>query len=314
MAAVENHGDSQRSAFTAPCLGDIHAPDRQGLERLDRVLHPVSQPHLGLRGEHHLAVHARRQATGVALRHPPHAQERVRARTKHQLLQTTDPSEVPRLRHREDPLPQTAVRRPQPDTSRSGTSRRSRPLVRSPRLSSRRPTCPRVPRGFGHLSSSQAHLTASARFRVQAPSPVSDQLSETTTWRKRPYVPVSRRLSATGVRFSVIRYPPGNWALLTVGLPNTPKGAPGPRRGYHVPHARTATGVDAPLYPEDGSAPPGPRDVLSQRLPLHGDQSFDPAPTSILRATHYEASTRVQTIHPSGLPPACDRPDGTSRH
>ena len=61
---------------------------------------------LGLRGEHHLAVHARRQTTGVALRHPPHADQRVRARSEHQLLQVADLLEVPRLRRREDPLPQ----------------------------------------------------------------------------------------------------------------------------------------------------------------------------------------------------------------
>jgi hypothetical protein len=30
----------------------------------------------------------------------------------------------------------------------------------------------------------------------------------------------SRRLSATGIRFSVIRFPPRSWALLTVGLPD----------------------------------------------------------------------------------------------
>jgi hypothetical protein len=58
-------------------------------------------------------------------------------------------------------------------------------------------------------------------------------------------------------RFSVIRFPPGSWAPLTVGLPDTPK-----RR------ARTPTGLPrsarmsydrggCPLYPEDGGAPPG---------------------------------------------------------
>jgi hypothetical protein len=35
-----------------------------------------------------------------------------------------------------------------------------------------------------------------------------------------------------------------------------------------------------PLYPEDGGALPGLRDVLSRRLPLDGGQSFDPAPAS----------------------------------
>ena len=60
---------------------------------------------------------------------------------------------------------------------------------------------------------------------------------------------VSRCLSATGVRFSVILFPPGSWPLLTVGLPSTPTGMTGPRRGYRVPHARAATGVGALCTP-----------------------------------------------------------------
>ena len=33
------------------------------------------------------------------------------------------------------------------------------------------------------------------------------------------HVPVSCRLSAAGIRFSIIRFPPEDWAFLTVGLP-----------------------------------------------------------------------------------------------
>jgi hypothetical protein len=36
------------------------------------------------------------------------------------------------------------------------------------------------------------------------------------------HLPVSRCVSATGIRFSVIRFPPGDWAFLTVGLPASP--------------------------------------------------------------------------------------------
>lgn len=57
---------------------------------------------------------------------------------------------------------------------------------------------------------------------------------------------VSRRLSATGISFSVILFPPGSWAFLTVGLPVNETG---PRRGYHVPHARAATGLGALCTP-----------------------------------------------------------------
>jgi hypothetical protein len=41
---------------------------------------------LDLWSEHHLAVDACRHAAGVALGHPPDAQERVGARAEHQLL------------------------------------------------------------------------------------------------------------------------------------------------------------------------------------------------------------------------------------
>ena len=68
---------------------------------------------------------------------------------------------------------------------------------------------------------------------------------------------VSRRVSATGIRFSVIRFPPGSWALLTVGLPNTPKGRArtltGLPRSTRTSHDR----VGCSLYPEDNGARPG---------------------------------------------------------
>jgi hypothetical protein len=64
------------------------------------------------------------------------------------------------------------------------------------------------------------------------------------------------------------------------------------RSAYRArPPARTSTGLPrsartsfdrggCPLYPEDGGAHPGLRDVLSRRLPLPSGQSFDPAPAS----------------------------------
>jgi len=57
---------------------------------------------------------------------------------------------------------------------------------------------------------------------------------------------VSRRLSATGIRFSAILRPPRNPALLAVGLPDHWSG---PRRDYRVPHIRAATGVGALCAP-----------------------------------------------------------------
>ena len=134
------------------------------------LLDPVGQSCFGLGGEHHLAVHARRQTTGVALGHPPHAQKRVGARPQHQLLQAADPVQVPRLRRREDPLPQPPYAHPRPAASRlapvEGRVLWSVHHDRRPW----RPTCPRVP-GLWSSFSSQAHLTASAPFRAGAPGP-----------------------------------------------------------------------------------------------------------------------------------------------
>jgi hypothetical protein len=68
--------------------------------------------------------------------------------------------------------------------------------------------------------SPRAHLTVSARFRGRAPGPISGQLSASCQLEASTLPPaVSCRLSATGIRFSLILFPPRDWALLTVGLP-----------------------------------------------------------------------------------------------
>jgi hypothetical protein len=84
--AVNNHRNPQRSLLIRARLRDIHPSDRLGGERLGRVLRPVDKLSLGFSGEYHLAVDTRRQTTGVALGHAPHAHERVGARSEHQLL------------------------------------------------------------------------------------------------------------------------------------------------------------------------------------------------------------------------------------
>jgi len=68
-------------------------------------------------------------------------------------------------------------------------------------------------------------------------------------------VPVSCCLSAAGVRFSGHPVPPGSWAFLTVGLPDTtlrvrtPTGFP---RSTHTSHSRGG----CLLYPGGGGAHP----------------------------------------------------------
>jgi hypothetical protein len=127
---------------------------------------------------------------------------------------------------------------------------------------------------------SQAHLPASAPLRVRAEKPVSGQLCETISGGADLHVPVSCCLSATDIRFSVIRVPPRGWASLAVGLPvtRTPTGLPR--------SARTSCDrVGCPLYPEDDGAHPGLRELFSRRLPLPSGQTLHPAPTSHLRGS-----------------------------
>jgi hypothetical protein len=114
-------------------------------------------------------------------------------------------------------------------------------------------------------------------------------------------------------RFSVIRYPPRSWALLTVGLPGTPPACP------------DLDGVTAFRTHElrPGWVPSIPR---GRRCYSTADDRARPAPAALPRlvlqprssipscgAPLYEASTRIHAIHPSGHSLACGRPDGTGR-
>jgi hypothetical protein len=57
-----------------------------------------------------------------------------------------------------------------------------------------------------------------------------------------------------------------------------------------------------------------PSRLLARHPPLHRGQSLHPAPTSHRAGLSlHEASPRVQQFHPSGLPLARGRPDGTGR-
>ena len=120
--------------------------------------------------------------------------------------------------------------------------------------------------------------------------------------------PAAFRLPA--FRFSVIRFPPRDWAFLTVGLPQ-PKS--GPRRGYRVPHARATTGVGAPytprtavLLPAKTTAQPAP--AASQRPVLAPSYGIPSAGLCFTR--HQRGFT--QFTRPV-IPLACGRPDGTGR-
>ena len=140
---------------------------------------------------------------------------------------------------------------------------------------SRRLTYPSVP-GSSSSSSSAAHLTASAPFRVRAlTSRIRPVMRNGRLEGPAVRVPVSCCLSTAGLRFSIIRFPPGGWAFLAVGLPDR--------------IVRTLTGVTAFRTHEirAGWVPPVSRGqrcssrlsgLLNRRLPLRSGESLYSAP------------------------------------
>ena len=86
---------------------------------------------------------------------------------------------------------------------------------------------------------------------------------------------VSRCLSATGIRFSVILFPPGSWALLTVGLPGTPRRA---RTSTGFPRsAHTSCDREGALYTPGTTVLTPTEATTGRRLPLRSGQSLHPA-------------------------------------
>lgn len=116
-------------------------------------------------------------------------------------------------------------------------------------------------------------------------------------------VPVSCRLSATGIRFSGHPFPPRSWAFLTVGLPDTVT----TRTLTGFPRS-TRTSNDRGgclLYPEGGGAHP-----IGKKSPTGACRSstaspYTPLQQPISEAHNNETSTEVHAIHPSGLALTC---------
>jgi hypothetical protein len=77
-------------------------------------------------------------------------------------------------------------------------------------------------------------------------------------------------------RFSVIRFPPRDWALLTVGLPANGRTSTGLPRSAHT----SSDWVGCLLYPGDDGALSRPERLPGRRLPHLSDMSLNPAPAS----------------------------------
>ncbi len=124
---------------------------------------------------------------------------------------------------------------------------------------------------------SLAHLTASARFRAGPQGPYPAGYAGRPAGGTGHDVPVSRCVSAAGIRFSVIRCPPRSWALLTVGLPDADSHPD--LDGVTAFRTHELRPGWVPPIPRGQRCSSRPRDVLGQRLPLFRGESFDPAPT-----------------------------------
>jgi hypothetical protein len=154
---------------------------------------------------------------------------------------------------------------------------------------------------------SLAHLTASARFRVRAPGPVSGRLSATASWRgwrSCPGFPLP-----FGRRRSLLGHP-------------IPPGIGPPSRSAYRAEARTTTGLPrsarmscdrggCPLYPGDGGARPGQSRLLGRRLPLLGGQSLHPARASHQRGSASRGINEGSSDSPVRSSPRLWPPDGT---
>jgi len=163
-----------------------------------------------------------------------------------------------------------------------------------------RPTCPSV------LGSSVIVASTGPPDPRQHPfgsghRPVSGQLCETAGGGASHVsrVPVAFRLPAFA--FRVILCPLGDWAFLAVGLPGNARTP----SGFHVSHARAATGLGALSTPGTAVLT---RPTFAPRPPPAAFNGNVPAPRSNLHhpglsiTRHHRGFT---CVHPSGLPLAC---------
>jgi hypothetical protein len=119
-------------------------------------------------------------------------------------------------------------------------------------------------------------------------------------------LPLSCCLSAAGIGFLGVLFPPGNPAFLTVGLPATPRQRSRTMTGFPRSARMRYGRAGCPLYPGGDGVPRDHRDVRGRRLPPCSGWPLPPqyrSPTRDVRLTRHQQGFRV--IHPSGLPLTC---------
>src|SRR6266516_6129372 len=108
VTAIRNHRNTERPQLRAVTrLRDIHPPDRAGPPGPDGAVHPHRHVHPGRGGQRDLPVDPRRLAASVALRRPPHADQRVAPAPQHEFLQVPGPWPVTVPHRLEDPAAQS---------------------------------------------------------------------------------------------------------------------------------------------------------------------------------------------------------------
>jgi hypothetical protein len=139
----------------------------------------------------------------------------------------------------------------------------------------------------------------SARFRGRAPGPVSGQLYENPPAGRTGDIRLPRSccLSATGIRFLGVLFPPRNSASLTVGLPPHRR-CDGPD-GFSTFHTHELRPGRVPAIPRKRRCPRDRRIVLGRRLPiLNGPLLVIPINTTDLGSCRDEASPLVHSRSP----------------
>ncbi len=222
VASVRDHGNPERAQLLGVTgLWDVHPLDRTRLPGGASAVHSHRQLRPRLGGQRDLPVDARGLAASIALRHLPHAHQRVRPAPQHQLLQVPDLGPVPFPHRLEDPAPQPPyllLMPPPVDGIPPISGQRRDKALRSVRH--RRPTCPF---GSGTLrcfafNGSPAHVSTLSRPGWRAPGirPVQRQRPAEELVRLFP-PPVAFRPPAFASWASCSRQ--GRSAPLAVGLP-----------------------------------------------------------------------------------------------
>ena len=306
MAAIHHHGDPSGRGFPL-AFGMYTRRTGNGLPRRSRIVHPHRHVRPSPRATGQPPRRSRPFAPSIALRHLSHTDQRVRPGTAASFLQRPDRGPVLLPRRLEDPAPQPRyvllMDAPIDDAPSPSTS--SGPFTS---------TVSNLPFRFARLSASA--------FKG-SPAHVSAPSGPATTAGIRPVIPrrppeeptmtprVSRRLSAIGIRFLGILFPPRDSApphdRPTGPKAWTPTGFP---RSTHPRHDR----IGCPLYPEtSGAHTTGPCPPVAACPLCQGPGPITPGSRSHLPgAVNYEASSRVHSRSParSSPSPGCS-PDGT---